>query len=68
MSKKCTTCNGCCDIIWKEPRRFFHCAFCDIYYDIVDGAMAVINPDSELKKHLELIIEQEEKVINERSS
>jgi hypothetical protein len=50
------------------PRRFFHCDFCKVYYDIIDSKLVVINPDEELKMHLDLIVEQEEKRLNEKPS
>jgi hypothetical protein len=64
-SKKCPDCKLCLDYVYFMPRRFFHCFLCLKYYDIIDGKLTVIIPDDELKKHLDLIIKQEEKV-NER--
>ena len=30
------------------PRRFFHCWLCDIYYDIKDGKLVVVNIEEEM--------------------
>lgn len=58
--KKCLECNGCCDIVYFLPKRFLYCSFCKIYYDIFDGKLTVVIPGEELKKHLDLIIKQQE--------
>ena len=60
MSKKCLDCNLCLDVIWIEPRRFYHCFLCGQYYDIINGVITKIDVGAELQKHYELIIKQEE--------
>lgn len=41
--KKCLECDGCTDIIWLEPRRFFHCRFCNLFYDIEDNTFVKVD-------------------------
>ena len=43
MKPKCLKCNGCCDIVWIMPRRVYHCQFCNIYYDIIDHKLTMID-------------------------
>jgi hypothetical protein len=65
--KKCPDCKLCLDIVFILPRRFFHCFLCLKYYDIVDGNLVQVIPDEVLKKHMDLIIEQEKRtIVNER--
>ena len=69
-NKKCLECNGCCDNVTIYPRRFFHCFYCDIYYDIVDGKFIEIDIEKEMGISKEVLRKQmypEEKV-NERFS
>lgn len=66
--KKCLDCRLCLDIVYFLPRRFYHCFLCQKYYDIIDAKLTVVNPDEELKKHLDLLVKQEEEKVNERFS
>lgn len=59
VGKKCLECNGCCDIIYRMPRRFFHCDFCDIYYDIIDNKLTRIDVDKEMMEYTKIIMEQQ---------
>jgi len=66
--KKCLECNGCCDIIYRENRRFFHCEFCDIYYDIIDNKLTKIDVDETMRLYTEILMQQqrEKDKLNER--
>jgi len=68
MSKKCLDCKLCLDVIWIEPKRFYHCFLCDQFYDIIGGVLTKIDVDTELQKYYDLIAAQEERKINERPS
>lgn len=70
MAKKCPECRSCTDIVWIEPRRFFHCWLCDIYYDIVDNKFIVVDVTKELNITKETLAEIYKKEIkpNERFS
>jgi hypothetical protein len=72
VGKKCLTCNGCLDLIYIIPRRFFYCAFCKIHYDVIDNKITKVDVEEEVKKHTELLIKQqvdkEKELVNERFS
>lgn len=57
MRHKCLECNGCCDIVMIMPRRFYHCFYCNLYYDIIDKKFTLVDapaimdiPKEELNK------------------
>ena len=63
MKKKCPVCNGCMDMIWVMPRRFYRCWFCKEFYDIVDNKSVVIDVQKIMnisKEELNALVEQYE--------
>jgi len=64
VSKKCPSCNSCLDIIWIMPRRFYHCWLEDVYYDLVDNKIVVVDVEKELGIHKEIL----SKMIQEKSN
>ena len=66
--KKCPHCLLCLDIVYYMPKRFFHCYLCGRFYDFIDSKITEINPDAELKKHLELLMGIEETRTNESAT
>jgi hypothetical protein len=49
MKHKCEVCNGCLTATWIVNKRYFHCWFCRIYYDIVDKKMVKIDIETKLR-------------------
>lgn len=41
--KKCPSCNSCLDMVWILPNRFYHCWLEDIWYNIIEEKMVIIN-------------------------
>jgi hypothetical protein len=68
MAHKCLECNGCTDAVWILPRRFFHCAFCDIYYDIIADVMVKVDVVNEMNIHQEILDKIVEEKPNDRFS
>lgn len=67
-SKKCPECKLCLDIIHILPRRFYHCYLCDRFFDVLDNKITQVDVDVEMKKHLDILVKQEEEKLNERFS
>ena len=43
-TKKCPECNGCMDLVWVLPNRYYYCDFCEVYYGGADSNLQEV-PD-----------------------